>query len=57
MRPLPYPSKFNHLVYTDGTTSLHVRTGIPAGTRVPVKGRVVRPDGGKTYYAQAEIVV
>jgi hypothetical protein len=52
-----YPSKFNHLTYADGTTGLHVLSGIPAGTRVAVKGRVVRPDGGKSYYAQAEIVV
>jgi len=52
-----YPSKFRHLVYADGTTGLHVLSGIPAGTRVAVKGRVVRPDGGKSYYAQAEIVV
>ncbi len=52
-----YPSKFNHLVYADGTTGLHVLSGIPAGTRVAVKGRVVRPDGGKSYYTQAEIVI
>ena len=52
-----YPSKFNHLAYADGTTGLHVLSGIPAGMRVAVKGRVVRPDGGKSYYAQAEIVV
>jgi len=52
-----YPSKFRHLVYADGTTGLHVLSGIPAGTRVAVKGRVVRPDGGRSGYAQAEIVV
>jgi len=52
-----YPSKFRHLVYADGTTGLHVLTGIPSGTRVAVKGRVVRPDGGRSGYAQAEIVV
>jgi len=52
-----YPSKFRHLTYADGTTGLHVLTGIPAGTRVAVKGRVVRPDGGRSGYAQAEIVV
>jgi len=52
-----YPSKFRHLVYADGTTGLHALTGIPAGTRVAVKGRTVRPDGGRSGYAQAEIVV
>ena len=52
-----YPSGFRHLVYADGTTGLHVLTGIPAGTKVAVKGRVVRPDGGKSYFAQVEIVV
>jgi hypothetical protein len=52
-----YPSGFRHLVYADGTTGLHVLSGIPAGTKVAVKGRVVRPDGGKSGYAQAEIVV
>ena len=52
-----YPSKFNHLIYADGTTGLHVLSGIPTGTRVAVKARVVRPDGGKSYYAQVEIVV
>jgi hypothetical protein len=52
-----YPSKFRHLVYADGTTGLHILSGIPAGTRVAVKGRVVRPDGGRSGYAQAEIVV
>ena len=52
-----YPSGFRHLVYADGTTGLHVLSGIPAGTRVAVKGRVVRPDGGRSGYAQAEIVV
>ena len=51
-----YPSKFRHLVYADGTTGLHVLSGIPAGTRVAVKGRVVRPDGGRSGYAQAEII-
>ena len=52
-----YPSRFRHLVYADGATGLHVLTGIPAGTKVAVKGRVVRPDGGRSNYAQAEIVV
>jgi hypothetical protein len=52
-----YPSGFRHLVYADGTTGLHVLTGIPAGTRVAVKARVVRPDGGRSNYSQAEIVV
>jgi len=52
-----YPSKFRHLVYADGTTGLHVLTGIPAGTKVAVKGRVVRPDGGRSGYVQAEIVI
>jgi len=52
-----YPSGFRHLVYADGTTGLHILTGIPAGNRVAVKGRVVRPDGGRSGYAQAEIVV
>jgi len=52
-----YPFKFNHLTYADGTTGLHVLTGIPSGTRVAVKGRTIRPDGGKSYYAQAEIVI
>lgn len=52
-----YPSKFNHLIYADGITGLHVLSGIPSGTRVAVKARVVRPDGGKSYYAQAEIIV
>ncbi len=51
-----YPSGFRHLVYADGTTGLHVLTGIPARTRVAVKGRTVRPDGGRSGYAQAEIV-
>ena len=52
-----YPSGFRHLVYSDGTTGLHILTGIPAGTRVAVKARVVRPDGGRSGYAQAEIVI
>jgi hypothetical protein len=52
-----YPSKFNHLIYADGTTGLHVLSGITSGTRVAVKARVIRPDGGKSYYAQAELVV
>ena len=47
----------NHLVYADGTTGLHVLSGIPSGTRVAVKARVVRPDGGKSYYTQAELIV
>ena len=51
-----YPSKFNHLVYEDGTTGLFVLSDIPAGTRVAVKARVVRPDGGRSGYAQGEIV-
>ena len=52
-----YPSRFRHHVYADGTTGLHVLTGIPVGTRVAVKGRAVRPDGGRSGYAQSEIVI
>ena len=52
-----YPSKFNHLVYTDGTTGLHVLSGIPAGTRVAVKARVVRLDGGRSGFTQTELTV
>ena len=52
-----YPSGFRHLVYADGTTGLHVLTEIPAGAKVAVKARTLRPDGGKSHFAQAEIVV
>jgi hypothetical protein len=52
-----YPSKFKHLVYADGTTGLHILSGIPAGAKVAVKARTLRPDGGKSHFAQAEIVV
>ncbi len=52
-----YPAFFRHLVYADGTSGVFVLSGIPAGTRLGVKGRVVRPDGGKSHFAQAEIVV
>jgi len=52
-----YPYKFRHLVFADGTSGLYVLTGIPAGTRVGVKGRTLRPDGGKSQFAQSEIVV
>jgi len=51
-----YPSKFKHLVYSDGTTGLHILTGIPAGAKVAVKARTLRPDGGKSHFAQAEII-
>jgi hypothetical protein len=52
-----YPSKFRHLVYADGSTGGFELTGIPAGTRVAVKARVVRLDGGRSGYAQGEIVI
>ena len=52
-----YPYKFRHLAFVDGTAGLFVLTGIPAGTRVGVKGRTLRPDGGKSQFAQSEIVV
>jgi len=51
-----YPYKFRHLVFADGSTGLFVIKGIPPGTRIGVKARTVRPDGGKSGFAQAEIV-
>ena len=51
-----YPAFFRHLAYADGTTGIHVLSGIPAGTRVGAKGRAVRPDGGRSGFAQAEMV-
>jgi hypothetical protein len=52
-----YPSRFRHLVYADGTTGLLALSDIPAETRMAVKARVVRPDGGRSGYAQGEIVI
>lgn len=52
-----YPSKFRHLVYADGQSGLYGLSGLPAGTRVAVKARVVRPDGGRSGFVQAEIVI
>jgi hypothetical protein len=52
-----YPAKYRHLVYTDGTTGLLEITGIPTGTRIAVKGRVVRQDGGRSQFGQGEVVV
>ena len=52
-----YSYKFRHLAFVDGTTGRYVLSVIPAGTRVGVKGRVLRPDGGKSGFAQGEIVV
>lgn len=52
-----YPYKFRHLAFVDGTAGVYEFTGIRSGLRVGVKGRVVRADGGRSGYAQGEIVV
>ncbi len=52
-----YPAKFRHLAYVDGTIGIYEITGVTAGTRIGVKGRVIRVDGGRSGYVQNEIVV